>query len=102
MVVISVSYTHLADGITRFMVGLAKKLILADGLASLADKLAPMDAAALEATPALGVWMGILFYMLQIYLDFSAYSDMAIGMGSCLLYTSARCGTARTYGSCGI
>lgn len=76
-----IKMSEMADGITRFMVGLAKKLILADGLASLADKLAPLDAAALESTPALGVWMGILFYMLQIYLDFSAYSDMAIGMG---------------------
>ncbi|MCI7812829.1 MAG: MBOAT family protein [Robinsoniella sp.] len=76
-----VKLSEMADGMTRFMVGLAKKLILADGLATLADRLVPADVSSLKATPALGIWMGILFYMLQIYLDFSAYSDMAIGMG---------------------
>ncbi len=76
-------------GISRFAVGLAKKAILADTCAVLADKLAPqgasilqMDAGALaEGYPVLWTWLGIFCYMLQIYLDFSAYSDMAIGMG---------------------
>ncbi len=76
-----IKMTEMAEGISRFMVGLAKKLILADGIGTLADRLAPMDLATLESTPALGVWMGILCYMFQIYLDFAAYSDMAIGMG---------------------
>ncbi len=76
-----IKMTEMAEGISRFMVGLAKKLILADGVGALADRLAPMDLATLESTPALGVWLGILCYMFQIYLDFAAYSDMAIGMG---------------------
>lgn len=76
-------------GINRFASGLAKKVVLAnvcgkiatltigDGLlASQADNLAK-----LQASPALSLWMGCFAYMLQIYLDFSAYSDMAIGMG---------------------
>ena len=61
--------------------GLAKKAILANGCASVADTLMPAGAESLSSQPALAVWLGMLFYMLQIYLDFSAYSDMAIGMG---------------------
>ncbi len=71
----------LSAGITRFAVGLAKKAILANGCAAIADQLLLTDKAALSAVPAAGVWLGCLAYMLQIYLDFSAYSDMAIGMG---------------------
>ena len=68
-------------GIRRFCVGLAKKAILANGCASVADTLMPSGVDALGAQPALAIWLGMAFYMLQIYLDFSAYSDMAIGMG---------------------
>ena len=81
-------------GVRRFCVGLAKKSILANSCASAADTLLPAGVEALSAQSTLGLWLGMLFYMLQIYLDFSAYSDMAIGMGRmvgfhyCLLYTS--------------
>ena len=68
-------------GITRFACGLAKKAVLANGCAAIADTLLATSGDALAAVPALGVWLGGLAYMLQIYLDFSAYSDMAIGMG---------------------
>lgn len=68
-------------GIMRFMIGLAKKAILANSCASVADALFPTGGDAIKSIPAAGLWMGLLFYMLQIYLDFSAYSDMAIGMG---------------------
>ena len=68
-------------GITRFTVGLAKKAVLANGCAAIADALLTSSADTLAAVPAAGVWLGGLAYMLQIYLDFSAYSDMAIGMG---------------------
>lgn len=73
--------SDLSAGITRFAVGLAKKAILANGCAAVADQLLLADKAALAAIPAAGIWLGCLAYMLQIYLDFSAYSDMAIGMG---------------------
>lgn len=88
--------TNLKDfskGITRFACGLAKKAVLANGCGAVADTLLLSDAAignAAEITAnldlltgrsALALWVGMAFYMLQIYLDFSAYSDMAIGMG---------------------
>ena len=87
---------NLADisrGVTRFAVGLAKKSLLANACGAAADALLITDAAIgsagaftenlslLESRSALTLWLGMAFYMLQIYLDFSAYSDMAIGMG---------------------
>ena len=82
-----------ARGCTRFAVGLAKKTVLANACGALADSLLLTDAAigsasqlaenlaALSNTPALALWIGIIAYAFQIYFDFSAYSDMAIGMG---------------------
>lgn len=68
-------------GVRRFSVGLAKKAILANSCASIADTLLPAGVSSLKAQTTLGMWLGMICYMLQIYLDFSAYSDMAIGMG---------------------
>lgn len=76
-----VKLDELFRGIKRFTTGLAKKAILANGCASVADTLFPMVSKDLVSIPAAGIWVGLLFYALQIYLDFSAYSDMAIGMG---------------------
>ena len=73
---------EMVRGIKRFAIGLAKKAILANGCAAVADTfLITDDLQALHAVPAAGLWLGMLFFTLQIYLDFSAYSDMAIGMG---------------------
>ena len=71
----------MSEGIGRFAAGLAKKAILANSCAKVADTLLPSGAEAIRQAPAAALWAGMLFYMLQIYLDFSAYSDMAIGMG---------------------
>ena len=68
-------------GVRRFTVGLAKKAILANSCASIADTLLPAGVESLKAQTTLGMWIGMIAYMMQIYLDFSAYSDMAIGMG---------------------
>ena len=76
-----VSTKDVAEGVRRFAVGLAKKAILANGCATIADKLAPMAAEQMGSVHGAGIWLGMFAYMLQIYLDFSAYSDMAIGMG---------------------
>lgn len=76
-----INLSGLSQGITRFCVGLAKKAVLANGCAEVADTLLPSGAQAIMQAPAAALWLGMLFYMLQIYLDFSAYSDMAIGMG---------------------
>lgn len=83
--------SDISYGITRFTVGLAKKALIANTCGSLSDKLLVSDSlmssdpagalSELSAQSAVGLWFGVLFYMLQIYLDFSAYSDMAIGMG---------------------
>lgn len=66
-------------GITRFATGLAKKAVLANSCASIADSLLKADG--LSEASVCGIWLGSFAFMLQIYLDFSAYSDMAIGMG---------------------
>ena len=66
-------------GIRRFSIGLAKKAILANGCAALCDSL--LVPGSLSGQPVMAYWIGMFAYMLQIYLDFSAYSDMAIGMG---------------------
>lgn len=72
---------EISRGITRFTVGLAKKAVLANSIAAVADSFLTGTVAELAAAPAAGLWLGGFCYMLQIYLDFSAYSDMAIGMG---------------------
>ena len=65
-------------GLQRFLMGLGKKLLLADVFGREAESIFAMDAA-FRGTPA--AWLGAIFFSLQIYFDFSGYSDMAIGMG---------------------
>ncbi len=67
----------LAEGLRRFMLGVVKKTILADTLAPGADMTFAADPARLGFADA---WWGVLFFTFQIYIDFSAYSDMAIGL----------------------
>ena len=64
------------DGIYRFAVGCAKKLLIADSCFAAAESLY-----ALPDVTFAGRWMGAVFFALQIYYDFSGYSDMAIGLG---------------------
>ncbi len=68
-------------GMARFTVGLGKKAVLANTCALIADTLLAADKLAAGTVSAASVILGVSAYMLQIYLDFSAYSDMAIGMG---------------------
>ncbi|MBR0160987.1 MAG: MBOAT family protein [Oscillospiraceae bacterium] len=87
---------EMSSGVRRFSVGLAKKALLANPCGELADAILLKDSVAsdpalfldnlssLQGVTVLGAWMGMLAFMLQIYLDFSAYSDMAIGMGKML------------------
>ena len=69
------------DGISSFCVGLAKKTLLADSCAAILEQMLPQTMNGITHATAAAVWTGGLLYMLQIYLDFSAYSDMAIGLG---------------------
>lgn len=73
-------HANFALGITFFVVGLAKKVIIADWMALYASPV--FDAAAGGVAPTLvEAWGGALAYTLQLYFDFSGYSDMAIGLG---------------------
>ncbi len=76
-----VTTAQMSRGISRFTVGLAKKAVLANACAAVADVFFSGDAAALAAQSTAGLWLSGAAWMLQIYLDFSAYSDMAVGMG---------------------
>lgn len=73
----SVSLEDFASGFRRFLYGLGKKVLIANQVAMAADTV--FDAAVLPALPY--AWLGALSYTLQIYYDFSGYSDMAIGLG---------------------
>ncbi|MDD6484140.1 MAG: MBOAT family protein [Clostridiales bacterium] len=66
-----------ASGVRRFVTGLAKKVLIANQMGLLWDTLRPMGA----DNGVIGAWIGIIAYAMQIYFDFSAYSDMAIGLG---------------------
>ena len=70
-------WQELGEGLRRFVLGLGKKLILASAAARIAD---PVFASGAPLDAALG-WLGALAYLMQIYFDFSGYSDMAIGLG---------------------
>jgi len=67
-----------SEGVFRFVVGLAKKVLIADTVALVADAAFAMPSDQLGTAFA---WLGCLCYTLQIYFDFSGYSDMAIGLG---------------------
>lgn len=67
-----------SEGIRRFIIGLAKKVIIANSLGELADAIFSVPGEELSITAA---WIGIIAYSMQIYFDFSGYSDMAIGLG---------------------
>ena len=72
--------TRIAVALTVFGIGLFKKLILADNIAPFADGVFDGAAAGVPVGAALA-WIGALAYTLQLYFDFSAYSDMALGIG---------------------
>jgi alginate O-acetyltransferase complex protein AlgI len=73
-----VSIDDFAYGVRRFVIGLAKKVLVANVVAGPADRIFAMPPAELSTAHA---WLGIVCYTLQIYFDFSGYSDMAIGLG---------------------
>ncbi|MTB51449.1 MBOAT family protein [Lewinella sp. W8] len=68
--------TH--EGIRRFLVGLAKKVLIANTLAGINEEIFALDFTTMDPLTA---WVGIVSYAGQIYYDFSGYSDMAIGLG---------------------
>ncbi len=75
----TVTFDKVAYGVKRFIVGLAKKMLIANTLGAVADKIFTQP---VENFDALTAWVGAIAYTLQLYYDFSGYSDMAIGLGS--------------------
>lgn len=76
-----ISLENLSDGAERFIIGLAKKVLIANTFASIADGIFEQD---LNGVSTGFAWIGIIAYSIQIYYDFSGYSDMAIGLGKML------------------
>jgi len=68
-----------SEGMRRFTAGLAKKVLIANTMASVCD--AVLNDASPVKFGAIGMWIAVIAYTLQIYYDFSGYSDMAIGIG---------------------
>ncbi len=75
------NFDDFASGVSRFMTGLGKKVLLANNAGIIWDTVLAYD---LDTLPVLTAWIGILAYSFQIYFDFSGYSDMAIGLGRML------------------
>lgn len=73
-----------AQGIRRFIIGLSKKLLIANTMAVAADYVYGLDNNRLSMPLA---WLGAVSYLFQIYFDFSGYSDMAIGLGKMFGFT---------------
>jgi len=74
----TITHEKMAYGIKRFIIGFTKKIVIANNMGFVADHIFALDTSSL--TPSLS-WIGIISYSLQIYYDFSGYSDMAIGLG---------------------
>ena len=79
------SWAMFHPGFCRFLVGLFKKVLISNQMGLVADKAFSMNA---DGTLGCAMaWLGALSYALQIYYDFSGYSDMAIGLGRCFGFT---------------
>lgn len=93
-----ISADNFGRGITRFSHGLAKKIIIADSIAPIADAIFGLPPGQANLTTA---WFGATAYALQLYFDFSGYSDMAIGL-ALMLGIHFRENFQRPYASCSI
>ena len=74
-----VTFDKVAYGVKRFIVGLAKKMLLANTMGAVADKIFALPVEQFDTSIA---WIGAITYSFQLFYDFSGYSDMAIGLGS--------------------
>lgn len=72
------NFTEVVEGLKRFFIGLGKKVLIANQMALIADTIYGGD---LANTGTVSLWLAAISYTLQIYFDFSGYSDMAIGLG---------------------
>ena len=80
----SADIDEIAAGINRFVTGLAKKMFLANAMGAVADQMFNLPGSGMSAGTA---WIGAICYTMQIFFDFSGYSDMAIGIGHMFGFT---------------
>lgn len=73
-----VTFEKVSEGAKRFIIGLSKKMLIANTMGAIADKIFILSPASFSSVIA---WLGAISYSLQLYFDFSGYSDMAIGLG---------------------
>lgn len=76
-----ISISDFYSGVTRFIIGLSKKVLIADALGLAADNI--FSAQHTQSLPILSAWIGMVSFSFEIYYDFSGYSDMAIGIARC-------------------
>ena len=74
----TVSLSYFSSGVAQFIIGLGKKVLIANVVGEIADRVFALPPQALTASTA---WLGAVAYTIQLYFDFSGYSDMAIGLG---------------------
>lgn len=72
------NFTEIVEGLKRFFIGLGKKVLIANQMALIADTIYGGN---IETAGTITLWIAAISYTLQIYFDFSGYSDMAIGLG---------------------
>jgi len=76
------SFSLFSDGVARFILGMGKKVLIANNLGALADAVFELTKSGEFLSSASTAWLGVLAYTFQIFFDFSGYSDMAIGLGA--------------------
>ncbi|MBW0000475.1 MAG: MBOAT family protein [Verrucomicrobia bacterium] len=77
----AISWESMRSGIARFVLGMGKKVLIADYVSRISDQAFQLQPEQLDTCTA---WLGVLCFTIQIYFDFSGYSDMAIGLGRML------------------
>lgn len=79
------SVDMMTDGVKRFIVGLGKKVIISDTIGVIADMV--FDNTEFSGVSVVMAWTGVICYLIQLYFDFSGYSDMAVGIGKMFGFT---------------
>ena len=77
------TFKQFSEGVCRFAIGMCKKILISNSMAIIADKVYELTNAGsdIKAVPVMLAWTGATAYTIQLYYDFSGYSDMAIGLG---------------------
>lgn len=84
-----VTWDMFSSGCSRFVIGVGKKILIANSMGAVSDRVFDLSGAGnhVYIVPSMLAWLGLLAYTLQIFFDFSSYSDMAIGLGRMFGFT---------------